>query len=169
MEGFTGAQWSPYLVGVLIGILTLLTLKFSDKPVGASSAYASLSGLTGKVMAPVHTMKLKYFKENPPEVNWEVVFVLSAVLGSFISAVSGGEFFIRWVPELWERKFGMNSIASYGVAGFSGGLLMAFGARLAGGCTSGHGISGTSQMSVASWITLLSLFITGALFVRLIY
>ena len=169
MEGFTGAQWSPYVVGVLIGTLTLLTLRFSDKPVGASSAYASLSGLLGKVLAPIHTMKLKYFKENPPEFNWEVVFVFSAIGGSFVSAFTGGEFFIRWVPELWEKKFGTDSIASYALAGFSGGVLMAFGARLAGGCTSGHGISGTSQMSVASWLTLLSLFITGALFVRLIY
>ena len=39
---------------------------------------------------------------------------------------------------------------------------MAFGARLAGGCTSGHGISGTLQLSVGSWIALVCFFIGGA-------
>jgi uncharacterized protein len=45
--------------------------------------------------------------------------------------------------------------------GFGGGLLMAFGARLAGGCTSGHGISGTMQLNPGSWIAVICLFIGG--------
>jgi hypothetical protein len=40
-------------------------------------------------------------------------------------------------------------------------MLMAFGARLAGGCTSGHGISGTLQLSVGSWIAVLAFFVGG--------
>jgi uncharacterized membrane protein YedE/YeeE len=47
------------------------------------------------------------------------------------------------------------------VTGFGGGLLMAYGARLAGGCTSGHGISGTLQLNPGSWITVICLFIGG--------
>ena len=47
------------------------------------------------------------------------------------------------------------------LAAFVGGLLMAFGARLAGGCTSGHGISGTLQLSVGSWIAVICFFIGG--------
>lgn len=169
MNELTGGQWSPYLVGVGIGLLTILTLKFSDQPVGASSAYATIAGLVGKLVSPIHTMKLKYFKENLPGLNWELVFVLSAVIGSFLSAWSGGEFVPRMVPELWEKKFGTDSVASYGISGLAGGILMAFGARLAGGCTSGHGISGTSQLSVASWVTLICLFASGVFFVRLIF
>lgn len=169
MGQLSGSQWSPYVTGILIGFLTLLTFRFSDKPVGASSAYATLAGMIGKLILPSHTMKLKYFQENPPKVNWELVFVASAILGSFISAWTGGEFFIRWVPEFWELKFGEGSILTYAFSGFFGGVLMSLGARIAGGCTSGHGISGTSQMSVASWITLITLFISGAIFIRLIY
>jgi len=45
--------------------------------------------------------------------------------------------------------------------GFLGGGLMAFGARMAGGCTSGHGISGALQLSVGSWIALLGFFVGG--------
>ncbi|MCM2349468.1 MAG: YeeE/YedE family protein [Bacteriovoracaceae bacterium] len=169
MNELSGGQWSPYVAGISIGLLTLLTFKFSDKPVGASSAYATLAGLLGKLVAPIHTMKLKYFKENTPKPNWELVFVSSAIIGSFISAWTGGEFEVRVVPELWEQKFGTGSVSSYGLSGFVGGVLMAFGARLAGGCTSGHGISGTSQLSVASWVTLISLFLSGVFFVQLIY
>jgi uncharacterized protein len=169
MKELVGGQWSPYVSGISIGLLTLLTFKFSDKPVGASSAYATIAGLIGKWLAPMHTMKLKYFKENDPKLNWELVFVTFAVLGSFLSAWTGGEFVARMVPELWEKKFGADSVSSYALSGFSGGILMAFGARLAGGCTSGHGISGTSQMSVASWVTLISLFVSGILVVRLIF
>lgn len=169
MNELNGGQWSPYIAGFCIGLLTLMTLKLSDKPVGASSAYATVSGILGKIIAPVHTMKLKYFKENPPGLNWELVFVLSAVIGSFISAWSGGEFTPRMVPELWEKKFGADSVSLYALSGLVGGILMSFGARLAGGCTSGHGISGTSQLSVASWVTLFSLFLSGIFFVQLIY
>lgn len=169
MNDLSGGQWSPYIAGIGIGLLTIMTFKFSDKPVGASSAYASLSGMLGKLIAPFHTMKLKYFKENPPGLNWELVFVSSAIIGSFISAWTGGEFVVRMIPELWEQKFGVDSMNSYALSAFTGGILMAFGARLAGGCTSGHGISGTSQLSVASWVTLISLFLSGVLFVQLIY
>lgn len=169
MNELAGGQWSPYLVGLCIGLLTLMTLKFSDQPVGASSAYATVAGMFGKLFAPIHTMKLEYFRENKPTFNWELVFVIFIILGSFIAAWTGGEFTLRFVPELWEKKFGENSTLSYALSGFVGGLLMAFGARLAGGCTSGHGISGTSQLSVASWITLITLFLSGVLFIHLIY
>lgn len=46
---------------------------------------------------------------------------------------------------------------------------MAFGARLAGGCTSGHGISGTLQLSVGSWIALACFFIGGAVVAAMMF
>ena len=51
----SGAAWSPYLVGALIGVLTWLTFLFSDKPLGASTAYARVAGMLGKLVAPRHT------------------------------------------------------------------------------------------------------------------
>lgn len=160
------AAWSPYLAGALIGALTWLTFTVSDKPIGASSAYASLAGMMGKLVARNHTLNLKYYQDNPPKLNWEFVFVLSAIGGSFISSYSGGEFELRWVPELWERVHGTSP---YGAYAFIGGILMAFGARLAGGCTSGHGISGALQWSLASWVSLLCFFIGGIIAIRILY
>jgi uncharacterized membrane protein YedE/YeeE len=157
---YPGPAWSPYLVGAAIGVLCWLTFYFSDKPIGASSFYAQLAGFLGKLIAPRHTDSLTYFKDEPPSVSWGFVFVVAIIVGGAIAALKGGEFANQWLPPIWEARFG-DSVALRAVVAFSGGMLMAFGARLAGGCTSGHGISGTLQLNVASWITVICLFVAG--------
>ena len=157
---YSGPAWSPYFVGAAIGVLSWLTFYVSDKPIGASSFYAQAAGFLGKLVAPRHTAALTYFKDNPPHIDWEFVFVVSIVLGGAIAAVTGGEFTNEWLPPMWVAHFGDN-IALRAAVAFGGGLLMAFGARLAGGCTSGHGISGTLQLSVGSWITVICFFLGG--------
>ncbi|MBF0315862.1 MAG: YeeE/YedE family protein [Oligoflexia bacterium] len=164
-----GGSWSPYLTGFFIGTLLLLTLYFSNKPIGVSSFYATLAGMIGKRVSPSHILKLDYYKNNPPEINWEFVFVISTVVGSFIAAYFGEEFNLSWVPQLWSNTFGTDSITRYGIIAFIGGIFMSFGARLADGCTSGHGISGTSQLNVASWISVICFFISGMIAIRFIY
>jgi uncharacterized membrane protein YedE/YeeE len=116
--------------------------------------------LLGKFVAPARTDKLTYFKDNPPRVGWEFYFVVFIVFGGAIAAISGGEFVNEWLPAMWVARFG-DSIALRAVVTLAGGFLMAVGARLAGGCTSGHGISGTLQLNVASWIAVICLFIGG--------
>lgn len=157
---FPGAAWSPYLVGAAIGVLSWLTFYFSDKPIGASSFYAQLAGFLGQLIAPRHTASLTYFKDNPPRVNWGFVFVVATIVGGAIAALTGGEFANEWLPPVWESRFG-DSVALRAAIAFAGGVLMAFGARLAGGCTSGHGISGTLQLNLASWITVVCIFAGG--------
>ena len=157
---YPGPAWSPYVVGAGIGVLSWLTFYFSDKPIGASSFYAQVSGFIGKLIARRHTQSLAYFKDKPPRVGWEFVFVLSTSAGGAIAALTGGEFVNEWLPPMWEARFG-DSLALRAAVAIGGGGLMAFGARLAGGCTSGHGISGTMQLSVASWISVICFFIGG--------
>jgi uncharacterized protein len=166
---YSGSAWSPYLVGALIGVLAWFTFAFSDKPIGASSAYASAAGLIGKLFARKHTESLHYYKENPPKLGWEFLFVGSAILGAFIAALSGGEITNRTLSPFWEERFGAGSVALRLGIGFLGGVLMALGARIAGGCTSGHGISGTLQLNVASWIAVICIFAGGALLANLLY
>ncbi len=158
---FPGPAWSPYLVGAGIGVLSWLTFYFSDKAIGASSFYATVAGALGRLFARRHTDSLDYYKENPPKVGWETVLVLATIAGAFIAAVTGGEFTGRWLPPFWVARFGPDSLALHGVVGFLGGILMAFGARFAGGCTSGHGISGALQLNVGSWISVVCFFIGG--------
>lgn len=157
---YPGPAWSPYVVGAGIGVLSWLTFYFSDKPIGASSFYAQVSGFIGKLFARRHTESLAYFKDKPPRVGWEFVFVLSTIVGGAIAAITGGEFVNEWLPPMWEARFG-DSLALRAAVAVGGGVLMAFGARLAGGCTSGHGISGTMQLNVASWISVICFFIGG--------
>ena len=167
-RNYPGPAWSPYLVGPGIGVLSWLTFYFSDKPIGASSFYATVAGMFGKSVAPKHTSELDYFKTNPPKLNWEFSFVLAAIAGAAAAALTGGGFVNEWVPEMWRARFG-DSLALRAAFALSGGALMAFGARLAGGCTSGHGISGTLQLNVASWIAVICFFIGGAVVANLMF
>ena len=67
-------------------MLSWLTFLFSDKPLGASTAYARVAGMLGKLVAPRHTASLKYFQENKPKVDWEVMLVVGVIAGAFIAA-----------------------------------------------------------------------------------
>lgn len=156
---YSGPAWSPHLVGSLIGLLVIFSLLFAGKPVGASSAYAAVAGMIGKLFAPRHTESLKYYQEHKPAFNWTVVFILGTIAGAFLAAWSGGELTGRWLPPMWEARFGPDSLGLRLLLAFAGGIIMAFGARLAGGCTSGHGISGTLQLAVGSWIAVLCFFL----------
>lgn len=157
---YPGPAWSPYVVGAGIGVLSWLTFYVSDKPLGASSFYAHVAGFIGNLIAPRHTQALAYFKDKPPHVSWGFALVLAIVVGGAIAALTGGEFANEWLPPMWQAHFG-DSITLRAAIGFVGGVLMALGARLAGGCTSGHGISGTLQLNPGSWITVICLFLGG--------
>lgn len=168
-EDYSGPAWSPYLAGALIGVLLWLTLMFSKKPVGASTSYATAAGLLGNAVAPGHTKSLKYYRDNPPKVEWEFLFIGATVIGAFLAAWHGDELTRRWLPTMWGDRFGADSLVWRGVAGFAGGVFMALGARLAGGCTSGHGISGTAQLNVGSWVSLICFFIGGVIVANMLY
>jgi len=156
---YSGPAWSPYLVGALIGLLSMATLYFSDKPLGAF----------GNLFNRRHTESLKYFQENKPVVDWEVMVVFGAVLGAFLAAWLGSELTAEWLPAMWVARFGEDSLALRIGFALLGGVFMAFGARLAGGCTSGHGISGTMQLAVGSWISVICFFIGGIAIAMLMF
>lgn len=164
----TGPAWSPYLAGALIGVLSMLTFYFSSKPIGASGAYARVAGLLGNQVAPRHTGSLDYYRKTPPTIDWEVMLVAKAVGGAFLAAWTGNELNGRFLQPLWVERFGDAAWLRVAVA-LIGGALMAFGARLAGGCTSGHGISGALQLSIGSWIALVCFFAAGVVTANLLY
>lgn len=166
---YPGPAWSPYLVGTLIGVLSMLTFYFSNKPLGASTAYARVAGMIGMAVAPRHTQSLKYFKENPPKIGWELMLVIAVIGGAFVAAWQGDELTGQWLPAMWQERFGADSYVLRTIVAFAGGILMAFGARMAGGCTSGHGISGALQLAVGSWISAICFFIGGIVVAMMMY
>ena len=60
-------------------------------------------------------------------------------------------------PKVWRDKFG-SSLSKRFIASFIGGALVLFGARLAGGCTSGHMISGMMQTSISGYLFAMAAF-----------
>jgi len=160
--------WSPYLVGICIGILSWLSFLFSDHPIGVSSAVAKTGGMLETAVRGQKAKEKAYYQKLGLEIGWEWVFVVGIVIGAFLSAKLSGDFQIHWIPAMWEQRFGHNIPLRLGVA-FLGGVILMIGARWAGGCTSGHGISGTLQLAVSSWVALISFFIGGAITAFLIY
>ena len=94
--------------------------------------------------------------------------VAGLILGAFISAKLSGTFAFRWVPILWQDAAGGNVFTRWLVA-LVGGCLMGLGARWAGGCTSGHGISGCLQLAVSSWLAAACFFVGGIATAMLIF
>jgi hypothetical protein len=97
-----------------------------------------------------------------PAVDWQMMLVIGLPIGALISVLLSKTIRAERVPSLWAWRFGPSRLIRY-MAAFVGGAIMLFGARLAGGCTSGHGISGGLQFGVGSWIFFASFFIAGIL------
>ncbi len=97
------------------------------------------------------------------------MLVIGVIVGAFLAAWTGGEITGRFLPPLWEARFGEDSTALRSAFAFVGGAIMAFGARMAGGCTSGHGISGALQLSVGSWVALICFFAGGVAVAMMMY
>ncbi|WP_418316982.1 YeeE/YedE thiosulfate transporter family protein [Piscinibacter sakaiensis] len=163
-----GGAWSAYLVGALIGVLSMATFYFSNKPLGVSTAYLRVAGMISRLISKSHTDSLKQYQDTPPKIEWEVMLMVGIVLGALLAAFTGGEVTGSWVPDLWAERFG-DSFGFRQLVAFIGGAVMVFGARLAGGCTSGHGISGTLQLSVGSWIAVICFFVGGAAVAMLMF
>lgn len=168
MEWLRMQQWSPYMVGIGIGILSWLTFVLSDKPIGCSTAFARFSGMIERAFRGDKTLAKPYFKQVIPEVTWDVMLVIGIVIGSFASALLSGQFQLTWVPSLWAATFGSAYFPRLIVA-VIGGVLMGAGARWANGCTSGHGISGTLQLAVSSWLAVACFFAGGIVAAFIIY
>ncbi len=154
--------WSPYAVGVGIGMLVWLSLMLSDKAIGCSTAFARTSGMSERLLRGKRVHEKLYYQEFTPHIDWEWMLVLGVIVGGFLSALLSGSLAVETVPRLWQAAFGSSIVLRMAVA-LTGGICIGFGARLAGGCTSGHGISGALQLAAGSWIALCCFFIGGIL------
>ena len=161
-------QWSPYIVGVLIGLLNLGSLVVAKKPLGASTSFVKLGGMIYKVFNRKKVEENEYYKKKTPEVDWGVMLIIGIVIGSFLSSMASGDFSFRFIPRMWSSEVSI-SITLRFFASLVGGIFLGVGARWAGGCTSGHGISGTSMLSVISWIATIGFFIGGIASAFLLY
>jgi hypothetical protein len=156
IKGPRATSWSPYAVGVGIGMLSWFAFATADHGLGITTAFEYSAAMLDGLLSGERTANT-YFRSHSPKIDWEWTLVLGVALGSFISSKLSGDRSTRRIPDLWERRFG-SSVALRTVAAFAGGAVMMFGARLARGCTSGHGITGALQLAVSSWLFIVPAF-----------
>jgi len=152
--------WSPYWVGAGIGILSWLVFLLCNHPLGVSTAVAKSAGMIEKALRGPKVEQKAYWQENKPAIDWEWMLVLGLLIGAVTAALLSGTFQWEWIPPMWAEAFGSNVWNRLAVA-LAGGILIGFGARWGCGCTSGHGISGSLQLVLSSWLAAAMFFIGG--------
>lgn len=148
------------MAGAGIGILVWCAFLFSGRPIGCSTAFSRTCGILQCLVCGEKVRKTEYYQMVPPKIEWQSMLVVGIVIGSFISSLLSGTFHLQIVPDTFATAFGSNPFLRIGVA-LAGGICMGLGARWAWGCTSGHGISGLSQLSLASLAAAICFFIGG--------
>ena len=125
-----------WMVGPLIGLLVVVSLFTLNKPLGALGGWVDLEG----------------WARGPSRVpGWRVFFLAGVALGGLVHAVATGTLDPGFANAPLAARLG-GGVLAVGLASLVAGLAIGFGARVAGGCTSGHGISGTALGSPASFV-----------------
>jgi len=160
LNDLTPLHWA--WAGAGIAAVTLALLFLANRRLGISTGFEDLCSLA---------LPLPYFQRRPltSARTWRLPFVGGLVLGGVLSAVLGGG---GWTPTWALGVF--DEVIGFGPAGkvmwmFGGGLLIGFGTRLAGGCTSGHGIFGLSNLEGPSLVSTVSFMAGGIVATHLIY
>lgn len=152
--------WHWAVAGASIGIITLVLLFIGNRRLGISTGFDNVCSLV---------LRTPYSLGPGSEGRtWRLPFLGGLVLGGVLSAVLGG----GWAPT-WDLGM-FDTVIGWGPAGkvawmFVGGLLIGFGTRLAGGCTSGHGIFGLSNLELPSLVATVSFMGSGIVTTQLVY
>ncbi|WP_350293794.1 YeeE/YedE thiosulfate transporter family protein [uncultured Croceitalea sp.] len=174
--------WPWYVSGPLIALIMAI-LMLLGKRFGMSSNLRTLCSVAGGGKAA------ELFRFDWKAQRWNLIVAMGAVIGGYIAinflsgdtAVAINENTVEALKELGVKDGGKEYMPSllFGVEAFSsiktlgllliGGFLVGFGARYAGGCTSGHAISGLSNLQLPSLIAVIGFFAGGLLMVHFIF
>ncbi|MGI9385382.1 MAG: YeeE/YedE thiosulfate transporter family protein [Methyloligellaceae bacterium] len=163
MMSLTDKAWSPYAAGILIGLLQIPAFLLVNTALGASSSYVTAAG-TIAALFDSGVGEIAYFKKymTSSKYVWQSALVIGVGLGAFASARISGAGRQAFSP-IWRKAVGITAFPQRALMAFVGGFVLLFGARLAGGCTSGHGLSGMAQLSVGSTVAVMAMFAGGIL------
>ncbi|WP_219921480.1 YeeE/YedE family protein [Rufibacter sp. XAAS-G3-1] len=173
--------WPWYVSGAVLALIMVLML-FFGKLFGFSSNFRVICAACGA------GTRVPFFDFNWKSQLWNVLFLVGAILGGWISTtfLSNGEAVqisqatIRDIQELGfsapkglqpEELFGTEALFSLKTIALllGGGFMIGFGSRYAGGCTSGHAISGLSNLQWPSLVAVVGFFIGGLIMTFLLY
>lgn len=167
-------SWRPYVAGALVGLLAVISVlastKLLEKPkyLGASTSFVRSAGLIEQSVAPEHVEANEYYQAKKVKVDWQIMLVGGVLIGAFLASRLDRSFRVESVPPVWRERFG-GKIAVRAIGAFLGGAVAMFGVRLAGGCPSGHGLSGIMQLSVGGFLAMAAFFGGGAFVARFMY
>ncbi|WP_321325069.1 YeeE/YedE family protein [Thiomicrorhabdus sp.] len=155
--------WSGWLAGLAIGLFVILHFWLIGKPAGCSTGYGNVCGYICKNMSYYHEGEYRH-KNNP-----KLWFLIGIPIGGFLSAMSS--------PEPWHFSFDMgmyeqilpNSDAAKALWLIFGGMLLGFGARLAGACTTGHALVGGAMLNPPSLLAGAVFFMSAFITTRLLF
>ncbi|TVZ51978.1 YeeE/YedE family protein [Dokdonia sp. Hel_I_53] len=174
--------WPWYVAGPLIALVMFLLL-ITGKQFGMSSNLRTACSAVGCGKFS------DFFKFDWKAQRWNLMVVLGAIIGGYIASVFLSDNTVVINPEIAQQLandyqitsagesylppeiFGYDALSNPGtnILLLIGGLLVGFGARYAGGCTSGHAISGLSNLQLPSLIAVIGFFIGGLVMIHLIY
>ncbi len=163
------ARWSPYVVGAGLGVLSWVVFAVVNQPLGISTALSSASSVCAlPVMGAEAVAKNAYWTKHALKLDYGMLFLAGTFLGSLASVLVSRSFRLEKSPAVWRDRFGASTAGRWAAA-FAGGVIVMYGARMAGGCTSGHGISGSLQLALSSWVFFLTMFASGVVAAWLVF
>lgn len=144
-----GQPWPWWLSGILIGLTVPLLYILAGKGFGISTSFQQL----GSMCAP--NSKLEYLSKHDRKANlWTLVFAIGIALGAFIATNFLSDDPAQLLPQTFDTVGGAIKL-------LVGGYLIGFGTRYAGGCTSGHSITGISNLNWPSLVATVFFFVGG--------
>jgi uncharacterized membrane protein YedE/YeeE len=152
LNGLPPLHWA--IAGAAIAAITLALLVVGNRRLGISTGFEDVCSL----VLPQPYFRRSAVVDGRP---WRLPFLAGLVLGGFLSAVFGGGWHLSWALGMFDRSVGLGPAGKL-IWMFAAGLFIGFGTRLAGGCTSGHGIFGISNFEWPSLVATIS-FITGGI------
>lgn len=157
------AIWPGLVGGLAIGLYSLVQLVVTGRALGCSTGYGNLCGLV---------VRTAYFHRGPYEdtLNWRFWFTLGLPVGGLMAAVLHGDGFNPTfsLGPMYDAVMPEGPLGKSAVLFASGGLI-GFGARMAGGCTSGHSIVGMALRAPASLLASVGFFVGGTVAVQALF
>ncbi len=151
---------NPYLAGVGLGLVLLAAFVLMGRGLGASGAFSSTVAWIASLAAPVYAQANEYYQGylaggGHPLKAWLVFEVLGLAAGALFSGLLAGR------AHLTVEKGPRVSNGGRLLAAFAGGAVMAIGAHLARGCTSGQALTGGALLNLGSWMFMVMVFVGG--------
>jgi hypothetical protein len=160
---FEVVVWNGWLGGLLIGLYVIAQVYLTGEAVGVSTGFGHICRV---VFRNLHLHKM--FSASG---DWRIYFIIGLPIGGLIAVITSPHG--SWTPTfamgtMYDQLF-QNSLWIKGIILTLGGVLLGYGARLAGGCTSGHSIMGISLLNPPSLIASIAFFVGGIFSVQLAF